>query len=347
MGLRSLFQRLVHGRKSDDLEFHIINAFTSREENTLGNPASICIVDEFPSDHAMGSLATTLNTAMTTFLRRTDKKDVYEVRHFSPDGNENHICGHALVAASEHLARTFPEFRQGRDITFLVNPKYKLNATHSMTAHISKTGISLTLPAVLDLQEVKSEKFYKALGEALNIPEENIVKPVYFAPRANNYLVVMTGQNDLISLKPDFKKLNDISHAKEFLPQQPGEDKIVPFWCLTAKSDNKTYDVMNRVFSPDIGVDEDPACGSANCSIIPYWSLMDNAGAEKGKKEFKVLYPYPPGGANAVGGVQHIKIDVAKQEITLTAEATFKKIVKLKIPAEKQKNAQPKPPGPV
>lgn len=349
MSLKSLFQRVMHGKRGNMFEFHVLNAFTDRYENTLGNPASICIVDSFPSDTAMGDMAKRLGTAMTTFLRRTDRKDVYEVRHFSPDGNENHICGHALVAATEHLARTYPEFRAGRDVTYLVNPKYRLNATNSMKAHIAENKISLSLPAVFELQEVRATDFYRDLSNSLNIPEDRILRPAYFAPRANNYLVIVETADDIVSLKPDFGKLNALSHAKEFLPQasgDSGEDKIVPFWVLTARAAGGNFDILNRVFSPDIGVDEDPACGSANCSAIPYWGLIDRDFSAAGKKDFKVLYPYPPGGEGCVGGVQRIRLNMAWKEIILTSEATFKKIVTLQPPAEDNVLHRKKGPAP-
>lgn len=29
---------------------------------------------------------------------------------------------------------------------------------------------------------------------------------------------------------------------------------------------------MSRFFAPSVGIDEDPATGSINCTLIPYWA---------------------------------------------------------------------------
>jgi predicted PhzF superfamily epimerase YddE/YHI9 len=31
-------------------------------------------------------------------------------------------------------------------------------------------------------------------------------------------------------------------------------------------------DIVSRSFVPGMGISEDPVCGSAHCSIIPYWT---------------------------------------------------------------------------
>ena len=40
---------------------------------------------------------------------------------------------------------------------------------------------------------------------------------------------------------------------------------------ITAKSNNKEYDFVSRMFAPNLGINEDPVTGSAHCYLAPYW----------------------------------------------------------------------------
>ena len=300
----------------DKLEFHQVNAFTKNGMNVLGNPATICLINDFLDDITMGKCAKELASPMTSFVRPTNDPYIFEIRHFSPDGLENHVCGHATVAAAELLAMKYPDFRKGREITFKLNPKYAINSENSFIATIKGNDISLKMPAVTEMKEVKSPKFYSLLAEALQIKPSDIVKPAYYAPRIINYVVELKNQDVLINMRPDFNKLANLAQSKKF-----SHEGIM----ATVKSEAAQYDTMTRVFLPIIGVDEDIACGSANCSVIPYWKLKNKTAFPSLKDEFNNLFPYPPEQHNGfVGGVQHLKFDAANEQIILTGQASYK-----------------------
>jgi PhzF family phenazine biosynthesis protein len=48
---------------------------------------------------------------------------------------------------------------------------------------------------------------------------------------------------------------------------------------VTSRSVDPAYDFVSRYFAPAVGVNEDPATGSAHCALGPYW------GAKLGKLE--------------------------------------------------------------
>ena len=33
-----------------------------------------------------------------------------------------------------------------------------------------------------------------------------------------------------------------------------------------------SFDFVSRFFAPNVGVDEDPVCGSAHCCLAPFWA---------------------------------------------------------------------------
>lgn len=318
------------------LEFHELNAFTKKGMAVTGNPAAICLVDEFPSEQEMGEAAKILGAPMTSFVRKTKDPLTYDIRHFSPDGLENHVCGHATLAAAEYLARENPKLRQGQDITFRLNPRYAINTENAFHARIHGDDITLTIPAVTELEEVTDPDFYSLLADALNIAENDIVKPCYYAPRIINYVVALKDEKTLINMKPDFAKLTALAQSEKF----PHEGIMA-----TTKSETlPDFDLLTRVFLPVIGVDEDVACGSANCSIIPYWLQHRSEAFNPGKKDFNILFPYPPQlDEQTVGGVQTLHYNIATKEIQLTGQASWHQFHRIDL---NPRPAAPKPPAP-
>lgn len=295
--------------------FANINAFTQAGSDAIGNPASICLVDAFPDDDVMGQSAKLLGTPMTSFLTATSAPDTYSIRHFSPDGVENHVCGHASIAAAEFLARQNPDYRAGRDVTFKLNPKYAINADNSFHARIKDRDITLIIPLINELERVDDPGFYTRLARALGIRKQDIDGPAYYAPRIINYVVGIKDEAVLRSIKPDFNKLVALARSKKFT-----HEGIM----LTAKPQTGPFDLTTRVFLPVIGVDEDIACGSSMCSVIPYWAMKRAGAFPDDKQEFTNLFSYPPcSDKGQVGGIQKIFMEAAKGQIHLTGQATY------------------------
>ena len=300
------------------MDFHEIKAFTRQGMQVIGNPATVTIVDEFPDDATMGQAARMLASPMTTFVRPTDNPKVFELRHFSPDGDECHVCGHATMAATELILRQNPSLRNNGDLSFRLNPKFGINANSEIKATIDGQNISLTMPAIIDLQPMTDPEFYKVLCEGLRVQESELMKPVYFAPRVRDIVVGFKNAEVLLALDPDFEKLKKMAIEGKFIHEG---------LMGTSMSTIENFDVINRVFLPGIDVNEDVACGSANCSVMPFWAAKNPDKFSAGKTDFKVIYPYPPGEEGYVGGVQDLHISIPRQEIILTGQASFEKTI--------------------
>jgi predicted PhzF superfamily epimerase YddE/YHI9 len=76
------------------LELTVVDAFTDRLFS--GNPAAVCLVNEFPDQGLMQAVAAEMNLAETAFAvhRGTDE---YDLRWFTPT-IEVALCGHATLA---------------------------------------------------------------------------------------------------------------------------------------------------------------------------------------------------------------------------------------------------------
>ena len=72
-----------------------IDAFTTRR--FAGNPAAVMVMDRFPEDAVLQSIAAENNLAETAFL--VAERGDYRLRWFTPT-IEVPLCGHATLASS-------------------------------------------------------------------------------------------------------------------------------------------------------------------------------------------------------------------------------------------------------
>ena len=75
---------------------YIIDAFTDKVFS--GNPAAICILDEWLSDENMLLIARENNLSETAFAVKGEGNH-YKLRWFTP-GGEIDLCGHATLACA-------------------------------------------------------------------------------------------------------------------------------------------------------------------------------------------------------------------------------------------------------
>ncbi|WP_308008722.1 PhzF family phenazine biosynthesis isomerase [uncultured Fusobacterium sp.] len=74
---------------------YVVDAFTDKLFG--GNPAAICILNEWINDNIMLNIAKENNLSETAFVVKKEKK--YHLRWFTP-GGEIDLCGHATLACA-------------------------------------------------------------------------------------------------------------------------------------------------------------------------------------------------------------------------------------------------------
>ena len=74
---------------------YVVDAFT--DKIFAGNPAAICVMNEWLSDELMQKIAVENNLSETSFVVK--EGDGYHLRWFTP-GGEVKLCGHATLATS-------------------------------------------------------------------------------------------------------------------------------------------------------------------------------------------------------------------------------------------------------
>jgi PhzF family phenazine biosynthesis protein len=209
------------------------DAFT--EKLFGGNPAAICILEDWLPDETMQQVAAENNLSETAFLVKDNSH--YHIRWFTP-GVEVSLCGHATLAAAHIL---FNQIHHSGD-TILFHSKSGILKVNKL----ADGGLMLDFPA--NAPKLLKDIPY-GIFEGLGIDSVPVFTTSF------DLMLVMSSQKMVESLNPDFKTLATI----------PCRGIIT-----TAKGDDA--DFVSRCFYPQSGVDEDPVTGSAHSIMVPYWA---------------------------------------------------------------------------
>lgn len=209
-----------------------VDAFASRVFS--GNPAAVCLLEEWLADERLQAVAAENNLSETAFLVR--RADGFELRWFTPT-TEVALCGHATLASAFVLFhhRQWP----GEAVRFQTRKSGVLTVTRC------GERLEMDFPA----WPVHPCRAPAGLTAALG------VTPTAILGAAEHVVVVLADEQAVRRVHPDF-------HA---LLQCECQGVVV-----TARGE--ACDFVSRFFAPREGIPEDPVTGSAHCALTPYWA---------------------------------------------------------------------------
>ncbi|KKI91225.1 phenazine biosynthesis protein [Bacillus sp. SA1-12] len=213
------------------MKYFVVDAFA--EKVFEGNPAGVCLMNDWISEELMQNIAIENNLSETAFAVK--ESDHYRLRWFTP-GGEIDLCGHATLATA-----------------FIILNYYE---KHLETVKFNTISGELTVNKQDDLYELD---FPSVPSEEISVTD-HMVSALGIMPKEaylNRDLVfVLESEEEVKNVNPDFAKL-------ERLPEGLGV-------CVTAKGSE--FDFVSRAFFPKLKVNEDPVTGSLHCSLIPFWA---------------------------------------------------------------------------
>jgi len=227
------------------------------ERPLTGNPAAVMPLERWLDDKVMQAIAAENNLSETAFTVPSDRDDVDFDLRWFTPAAEVELCGHATLAAG-HILMT------GHPVRF---------STKAGTLIVSRRDniLELDLPAP-PLNEVDEPELNAILG----LPPG----PVWLAEGCNDAAIIEVADEAAVrATKPDFAALKRIHRMA----------------VVTARGDSE--DVVDRVFVPYLGIDEDPVTGSAHAALAPYWAKR------LGRNEFTALQ------ASARSGLLNCRLD--------------------------------------
>lgn len=218
-----------------NIPFYQLDAFTNRPFG--GNPAAVCLLDEWLADETLQTIAAENNLSETAFL--VAEGEGWEIRWFTPK-DEVDLCGHATLASAGVVFRHLtPEA-----------DRVVFRSRHSGELPVTRDGdlLFLDFPSRPPREVSVTDAMTEALG----------AKPVA-AVESRDLYAIFDDAETVRSLSPDQEKLSKLnSFAVAVTAPGTGDDADVDF--------------VSRFFAPLLGIPEDPVTGSAHSSLTPFWA---------------------------------------------------------------------------
>jgi predicted PhzF superfamily epimerase YddE/YHI9 len=218
--------------------FHLVDAFT--DVAFRGNPAGVVVLDGGPVDETWAQqVAAEVGASETAFVHRDG--DGWRLRWWTPT-TEVDLCGHATLATAHVLAAT-GEVAPEAPLVF------RTRAGTLTTARGPGGRLWLDLPA----WPVADHPVPAGLARALAGVEGRYLGRTRVA-QAND-VVEVADVTTLVGWRPD-----------------PADVVALGAGGLIVTAPGAQADVAMRYLAPALGVDEDPATGSAACTVAPLWA---------------------------------------------------------------------------
>lgn len=208
---------------------YVVDAFTDKVFS--GNPAAICVIDNWLLDEMMMKIAIENNLSETAFAVK--QNDQYKLRWFTP-GGEIDLCGHATLACA-YVIMNYVE-KGIESVTF-----------NTLSGDLTVVRRGNLYEMDFPVYDLKSVAVTKQMVEAIGaVPKE--------AYMGRDLLCVFDNEATVRELNPNMEKLKEL-------------DGLL----LQVTAQGEETDCVSRSFAPKLNVVEDPVCGSGHCHIVPYW----------------------------------------------------------------------------
>jgi PhzF family phenazine biosynthesis protein len=219
-----------------NIEFYHVDTFC--KDLFSGDPAAVCPLEEWPAEKYLRNIAAESYLTKTAFFVR--EQNHFYIRWFTPEA-EVDLCGHATLAAAHVLFHH--RKRNGEFIEF---------NSRSGRLGVALDGELLTL----DLPSNKVTRV-EVRAEMSNWFSD---MPVEAFEGRNVCLLVFANEGDVMRLKPNLSAIDVISNTRGVI--------------VTAKGDK--VDFVSRYFTPQLGIPETHASGSAHAILTGFWAARLN-----------------------------------------------------------------------
>ena len=250
-----------------------VDAFTDRPFG--GNPAAVCLLPAPRDERWMQNVAREMNLSETAFLHPENAG--FKLRWFTPVV-EIALCGHATLASAHVL---WEDGHLPLDATAVFHTQ-----SGRLTARRRAEWIELDFPATPAAPTDPPPGLLDALG---------VRRPQAVARSRFDYLVEVENEEAVRQLSPDHTALRRV-----------GARGVM----VTSRATTAGFDFVSRFFAPQSGIDEDPATGSAHCTLGPYWSVR------LGKTALTAYQASPRGGVLRVE-VRDTRVGLGGQAVTV------------------------------
>lgn len=227
------------------MKIYLVDAFVGKD--CLGNLAGVTLLNKWPTNSEMQSIAKEVNASETAFV--VARQDQFDIRWFTPT-QEVSLCVHASLSAAIVLKNYA-----------VLNAKELIlnNSSGSFKCDISSELITFLHPRV-------ENKKIELDNEVLDLLKIQSCKKAWVH---SNYLYLILDKESFNQFIPNIKIIENLEY-----------DGLV----ISKLGDEDSFDFGSRCFYPKEGINEDPVTGSAHVSLAEEWGKILGKNSLKAKQ---------------------------------------------------------------
>jgi trans-2,3-dihydro-3-hydroxyanthranilate isomerase len=241
-----------------------------------GNPLAIVLTDSDLDIKSYADIAREFGYSETSFIYYSPKEKALKVRSFTPTGFEVGGAGHNLlgaVAAAILIGWDIFSGQQGRKFVIMKDDIIGLSVDQSIP---EAPIIGMRQNPASILAAVPREDVARALSLNTEQVLADDLSPAVVSTEATHLMVPLKDTAALSAAVVEKKLLIKIAEQYGF----------EGFYCFTILENDPEYLTRARFFNPGIGIDEDPATGSAAGPLAGY---LLQKGYVKPETDYKIL----------------------------------------------------------
>lgn len=258
------------------LEYYVLDVFSN--QSYKGNPLSVVFTQGNLALENYHDIAKEFGYSETSFVYYSKVQKTLNVRSFTPTGIEIDGAGHNLLGAvCGALLKRMPIFEeQDPKNRFVIMKHSPIPLTVHYDPETYYPTVQMHQKTAVAIQEIPTYKIAVALGLKIEDLDVDAFVPTIVKTEVAHTMVPIKNSKVLNECVPDNKLLIEISKEYGF----------EGFYCFTILKDNPEIIAETRFFNPIIGINEDPATGTAAGPLI---GLLTKKKYTQSNKEYKFL----------------------------------------------------------
>ncbi len=235
----------------------VLDVFTN--ERFKGNPLAVVFADSELQLTTYENISREFGYSETSFIYYSTQEKALKVRSFTPTGFEVNGAGHNLLgAACAAILRGIKIFHEqdGRPFVIMKDEVIRLS--------VEDTSDGLLIGMQQRHAVIVTAADSKIIAEALSLDPDEIL---------DDNLVPAVVKTEVAHLMVPVKSpevLNKTISNKSMLIKIADKYNFEGVYCFAFSSNERKYFAQTRFFNPGIGIDEDPATGSAAGPLAGY-----------------------------------------------------------------------------
>lgn len=262
--------------KRKALEYYVLDVFSN--ESYRGNPLSVVFTDGNLKLETYQNISKEFGYSETSFVYYSTREKALVVRSFTPTGIEIDGAGHNLLGAvCGALLKGISIFdEQNESEPFVIMNHSAIPVTVSLDPITFDPVVQMHQKSAVIKQEIPTYRIAVALGLKIEDLDVNSFVPTIVKTEVAHTMVPIKNSEILNSFVPDNQLLIQISKEYNF----------EGFYCFAPADEGQDHIVETRFFNPIIGINEDPATGTAAGPLIGF---LTQKKFTKSDKEYKIL----------------------------------------------------------